>query len=319
MTLEAGEFLVSWRGEAKEVQLPDELYLRELSDLDLQSPKEILHFAEKYGCLGGGGQVGPDWEDILGKPLGNEQLAKINEDVQQLRLHFKKSHLEKMPRKKQSLIGSVAHVKEFTLRATLLRDLVRLWRLYKEDISFDSLRDNWENPVMPFSGIEAGVEDYAKNDISKALAQGIHAVLALAIYLEQPLSAFHVRLEIPAIIETEHFNQYEDILKRPVANLYQVLCLQLLNHINEQAVYKQCTNETCKRLFVRQRGLAQHGQYKTTGVLYCSNFCAKAQAQRTLRRRQAKARRLHREGMNPRAIAKQLGAELETVKGWIGG
>ena len=36
--------------------------------------------------------------------------------------------------------------------------------------------------------------------------------------------------------------------------LYSFCCLELFNHIAENAAYQRCANETCGRLFVRQRG-----------------------------------------------------------------
>ena len=57
------------------------------------------------------------------------------------------------------------------------------------------------------------------------------------------------------------------------------------NHIVERAAYLTCANEPCGRTFVRQEGRAEHGQYRTKGVKYCSATCARAQAQRELRRR----------------------------------
>jgi hypothetical protein len=48
---------------------------------------------------------------------------------------------------------------------------------------------------------------------------------------------------------------------------------------------RQCANESCERYFLRQRGTAKQGQYRSKGVLYCSGRCANTQAQRARRRR----------------------------------
>lgn len=70
-----------------------------------------------------------------------------------------------------------------------------------------------------------------------------------------------------------------------LATIYGVCCLQVYNHIAEGARYKRCANESCRQVFVRQRGRAQHGHHKSDGVKFCTRECARAQAQRELRRR----------------------------------
>ncbi|WP_436987720.1 hypothetical protein [Streptomyces sp. enrichment culture] len=71
--------------------------------------------------------------------------------------------------------------------------------------------------------------------------------------------------------------------RRPT--VYSVAFLQLYNHLSEDATIRECANETCRRTFVRQRGRAAYGQNRTSGIKYCTRECARAQAQREHRRR----------------------------------
>jgi hypothetical protein len=65
--------------------------------------------------------------------------------------------------------------------------------------------------------------------------------------------------------------------------LENALALQMFNHIAEGDVYHFC--EFDHRLFVHQRGRAEHGQHRKTGVKFCSTECANNQAARDYRRR----------------------------------
>jgi hypothetical protein len=98
-------------------------------------------------------------------------------------------------------------------------------------------------------------------------------------------TGLHYGLEpfTPALLNADEF-------PFPDLSLYQLCCLELFNHIAEHVPYRRCANETCQRLFVRQRGRSTHGQFRMTGVKYCSAECARRQAQRAYRRRKAGAR-----------------------------
>ncbi len=75
----------------------------------------------------------------------------------------------------------------------------------------------------------------------------------------------------------------------PNITAYSVGALQLYNDVAIGATYRECANETCAVVFTTQRGTAAHYQ-RTSGTKYCTNKCARAQAERERRRRSKGAR-----------------------------
>ncbi len=76
----------------------------------------------------------------------------------------------------------------------------------------------------------------------------------------------------------------------PYVDLYSAACCQVFNLIVREDVASLCESETCNSVFVRQRGGAVYGQYRSKGVRFCSVGCARNETQRQYRRRQAQER-----------------------------
>jgi hypothetical protein len=92
------------------------------------------------------------------------------------------------------------------------------------------------------------------------------------------LQEFHVRVYVDR-------GGSKDDLGGVYPTVYNAAVLQLVNDLSAGTAFRRCANETCGRLYVRQRGRAVYGEYRTVGTKYCSNNCARAQYQREKRRR----------------------------------
>ncbi|MGV9594724.1 hypothetical protein [Streptomyces tendae] len=136
---------------------------------------------------------------------------------------------------------------------------------------------------------EGGLDELIEPDITEENLAQVHTEdpnvrnldqlreLELWLRLEQLKASLHAALSSFSI----GIGSLTD--RRPT--IYSVAFLQMYNHIAENATIRECANETCRRAFVRQRGRAEYGQNRTSGIKYCTRECARAQAQRELRRR----------------------------------
>jgi hypothetical protein len=97
--------------------------------------------------------------------------------------------------------------------------------------------------------------------------------------LNAGLAQFHIRVSSPE----------PALVERDPPSAYEVACLAVANDLAARAPYRVCANETCRRVFTRQRGRAEHQQFRTQGVIYCTPQCSRAQSQRD-RRRKARQR-----------------------------
>lgn len=232
------------------VELPGELVLRGLLELDIDDPNAVCAFVSAHGC--------------------------IETPFQFPRPGFTYPIFDPLP--------TLADVRAFLLLARTLalhwiahkegRDLVEPWRMIA-----DLLADDRTNPLLTAEGDPwAAVED-APEDPDDAW-------IVFVTLLNEGLRAYQARAEYTP----GEFLDAPTTIGGPHPDLYSGLCLQLLNVVTEDLPVLRCANGNCERVFLRQEGRAEKGQHRTAGVMYCSRQCARAQANRNYRRRQRKGR-----------------------------
>lgn len=193
-----------------------------------------------------------------------------------------------------ALRENIASLTEIAALVHVLRDLTRIWRFYSGQIGLVELQAAWENSDKkpPFDDSDWELSrtfDFFTNKLTEGL-RPFHAFAGITLGSDQP--------------------------QHHLPNLFGALCLQLANHVVERSTYRTCRK--CGSLFVRQRGRARFGQYRTEGeLLYCSTQCASAATQQEQRRRQKEARRLAEEGRTVEEIAEAVGSRPDAVARWI--
>lgn len=257
------ERFISLSKSADEVALPPELFLRELLDLDLDDDDAVVTFTATFGLL-----AHPRWGHYLAPVVLKEDLDH------HLRREFAAHHPDvalAKPGDVTTPARHVFHLDEIVAHAQGLRAATRFWVAHASGAPASELVAAWTD-----EGLGGWTTRSTWATFEQLLNLGLrdHHV-RISVGLRKGLAAF----------PTSAFS------------LYPSLCLQLWNLIDEGAVPRRCSNETCERLFVRQRDGAEHGQFRTKGVIYCSRNCARAQAQREYRRRPT------REPAQPRKIS----------------
>jgi hypothetical protein len=284
---------------------PDELYLREIRDLDVGNPDAVAAFTQKYGRLGL-----PKWKEM--PEVYTTELYEWDAlaDIDSRRWDYC-----------QSLEGyggdidwDYAPLSEAALYVQLIRDMTRVWEYTTGMLSFSQVVEQWESrlwyrvgkdyslvlrklgkELVPYQEELLGEEHPIRGELPEEIVvehpeEPADLYRFLDEFLGAALQAFHVR---PLIYETEIRGGSRSpgkMISRssPWVSLYGALCLQLANHIAE---YRTC--QKCGRLFYRQQGRARFGQHHTKGERlpqYCSWSCSHAAAQAQYKKRKIAAR-----------------------------
>ena len=259
---------VEWGPDAapRQFPVPQELYLRDLRDVDLGDPEAILGFYNRFGALGlshrRSGEPFRFFDGLTGLVASAHAAA--------VRAHGTDP----------TDVRCFEHVEEFRLAATLIRNLTTAYNLIRGGV--ESIEPTvWEgHDLMPPTSWPREVVGLALlfTRLLNRLVEAFHPGVFLFSAGGKPLEeGFNLQPH-------STWRGTSTRLYRP--DLLDVLALQLYNHVAEGARYRTCANEPCRGLFWRQSGRAVRGQHRTKAVMYCSRNCARAQSSREYRRRQ---------------------------------
>jgi hypothetical protein len=269
LSIEGGYFV--WhdlRGQRSVSPVEEELYLHGFMELSL-SAEHLAAFQHKHGWI----VSWFDWSGFL------DPVRCHGDCAAQLVLQPPHAPAAGIP------------VELTVLHVQMLRNAIRVSVMQDGLLSTEDVLEQWEGArhdwLQPLKAIPwapptmlSSVDETAEEWRSRI---GTSLLRYLADVLNGGLVPFQVRVRL--VLRGDDDSAMATELAPELHSLYPALCLQLANHIAERATYRRCANEKCRRFFVRQLGGAQFGQHHSTGVLYCSPQCARAQASRMVRRR----------------------------------
>jgi hypothetical protein len=229
-------------------QVPDEIRLRELADLDVTDVEAIADFTSTYGRL---------------TPFGD-----LLDDVGMTRGDYQRFFAETAARNGRN----PAHSASWDWDASTDSGRPVLW-VHADDIALRLriLKQLTAHAVAHVAG------EYEHKVWPECRDEG-EAWRRFTLFTNAALREFHVRVYV-------NLGDPEFDIGASRPSVYQVAILQLLNDLTDGVDYHTCMNETCGRIFVRQRGLEEGAFKRTKGVSFCTRSCANSQRQRDFRRR----------------------------------
>ena len=255
---------IAWpvQGWQNPVELPHDFYLRELMEIEPSDLHAVADMMTQFGLF----------FDFEQRGIAEDFRIEIPEP----------SQVSGDP----DAVDPTFHKDEVRLHLELAQDAIRTWMALQYPDSYERLQelaapDLTDEHFKYFVHNSSGPKEDLTRDHFEEVTLSVR-LLRLTETMNSALSGMHVGA-IRSVFghEEKHLPGYHTI--------YSTSFLQLYNHMVEQAPFKNCANETCGRAFVRQRGRSQYDQNRLGGVKYCSRNCARAQAQRELRRRRSKS------------------------------
>jgi hypothetical protein len=265
--------------------LPDEFYLRELTDLDTEDARAVRAFLTEWG------------------PPTSYDQSPAESAVAALAARLDIQRAPNGPRAFDKLAGEYRNAAEhFRVRVPLDRAVTDLKTLSLLASAVALL-------LARVDAAEAEVGDAKIDALADFVSQELGEWLAVFHPIVQAVHRHRARLS-PIL-----FNYIEPARGVEWGHL---VALQMFNHIAEGAELKTCANEDCGRFFARHRGRSTAGRHRMSegSVNYCSKACTMTGSQRARRAAIAAGKALHEKGFTVRQIAANVGRTPEWVRRW---
>ena len=256
-----------------------EIYLQ-TRNVDLDDPESILKFANEYGPLRGSTLFFLERNSLF---AGRGTAG------------FEPGEHEAILAAETSDIGflEITMLRTFVESARFIRDLTTAW-----EVVSNRQRSEADFPAWEVSSPHADSDPrlYAALLLETGL-NGLLSRLNPTLRLGPPQEDYESAEEDLSAETTDvrdaHWEGVELTAAPTLPDLLleEVCGLELYNHIARRKIYRTCKNERCQRTFVRQYGRGSPHGTPRDDSLYCTDACARAQAQRNYRARKSAKQR----------------------------